>query len=42
MHRVPGFGEVGVDLGQEIVGLRCLGHREAGGGVQEVTLDPSL
>ena len=42
MHRVPGLGEVGVDLGQELVGLRSFGHREAGGGVKEATLDPSL
>ena len=42
VHRVPGLGEVGVDLGQELVGLRCFGHREAGRGMQMVTLDPSL
>lgn len=42
MHSVPGLSEVGVDLGQELVGLRSFGHREAGRGVQLPALDPGL
>ena len=42
MDSIPGLSEVSVDLGQELVGLRRFWHREAGGGVQQATLDTSL